>query len=92
MTSMIGKKFGRWTVIEATARLVGVAKHKAWICQCDCSRKTKRVVTEYSLTSHKSRSCGKCPDNQFRRWMPNGLSGVSKYRKEPQWWKEAAIK
>ena len=92
MSINIGQKFGRWTVISATSRLVGVAKHKAWICECDCARKTKRVVTEYSLTGHHSRSCGKCPDSQFRRWMTNGLSGVGKYRKEPQWWKEAQPK
>jgi hypothetical protein len=72
MSVEIGNKYGSWTVIGATSRLVGVAKHKAWICQCDCERKTKRVVTEHSLIYNGSRSCGKCPNKGYRTWNRAG--------------------
>jgi len=88
MTVEVGKQYGRWTVIGATSRLVGVAKHKAWICQCGCEKGTKRVVTEHSLTYKGSRSCGKCPDSLHRKWNPNGLSGRGRYTPEPQWWRD----
>lgn len=84
MSVEIGKKYGSWTVIGATSRLVGVAKHKAWICQCDCERKTKKVVTEHSLTYKQSRSCGKCPNKGYRAWMTNGFNGKGPTRPQPE--------
>lgn len=46
----IGNKYGRWTVIDNNSK-VGYAK-----CKCECG--AIRYVSNYSLTSKTSRSCG----------------------------------
>ena len=84
MSVEIGNKYGSWTVIAATTKLVGKAKHKAWICQCDCERKTKKIVSEHCLTYRQSQSCGKCPNKGFRTWMPRGFTGNGEYRPQPE--------
>jgi hypothetical protein len=63
---MIGQKFGKWTVIADTDKKLTKQNFKAWICQCDCERKTKRYVPEVSLKTGKSKSCGKCLP--WRKW------------------------
>ena len=50
------QKFGEWTVIEKDD-----TKPRHWICRCSCGN-TKSVM-DYSLTSGRSLSCGKCGDN-----------------------------
>ena len=70
MDSLVGRNFGRWKVIGATTRTVTALNRKAWICQCDCPKQTKRLVAEVALLSNKSRSCGRCPDSQYRVWKP----------------------
>ena len=54
MESIIGKRFGRWTVLEE-APSTDPSQPKFW-CLCDCG--TKSAVYMYSLLSNKSRSCG----------------------------------
>lgn len=52
---MIGKQFGRLTVIEYG----GVSKNRKlmWICKCDCGNITKPIVGS-NLRSGVSKSCG----------------------------------
>lgn len=51
---LVGKKFGRWTVLAPeTVRLSG---HRRWTCQCDCG--TRRAVASGSLLQKRSISCG----------------------------------
>lgn len=50
---IIGKRFGRLTVIE----LAGIKKHHAqWLCRCDCGLTT--LAYAYQLNSGAKRSCG----------------------------------
>ena len=50
---MIGKKFGRLTVID----YYGVKKHHAqWLCQCECGLTT--LAYAYQLNNGKKQSCG----------------------------------
>ena len=53
--SMIGKRFGRLTVIESG----GVSKNRKlmWICRCDCGNTTKPIVGS-NLRSGTTKSCG----------------------------------
>jgi hypothetical protein len=56
LENLIGKKYGRLTVIdrdENTSR--GKAK---WICLCDCGNVKTKSVLGYDLKSGKVRSCG----------------------------------
>src|ERR1700730_12427648 len=52
--SLVGKRFGRWTVIT----LDGKSKRgqRKWLCRCDCGE--QRVVFGDSLTQGSTKSCG----------------------------------
>jgi hypothetical protein len=52
---MIGKKFGRLTVVR---RGRSNAKHLWWICQCDCPKQTLKQVRGDGLRNGSTRSCG----------------------------------
>lgn len=53
---LVGKKFGRWTVLERVDREIGDTHHTKWLCECDCG--TIRQVTQDALLSGNSQSCG----------------------------------
>ncbi len=52
--SIVGKTFGRWTVLEDDPLTSG--GERKWLCECTCG--TRRYVLERSLTSSGSQSCG----------------------------------
>jgi hypothetical protein len=52
---MIGRRFGRWTVIECAGK-VGKASALAYRCKCDCG--TVKVVNGNKLRIGESMSCG----------------------------------
>ena len=52
MAVNIGDRYNKWTVIGKAER------NRYYICQCDCGY--VKEVQDYSLTSGKSKSCGKC--------------------------------
>lgn len=53
MMDLIGKKFGRLTVLDFVD-----ARHRnaRWLCQCECGR--NKVISGYSLKSGDTKSCG----------------------------------
>ena len=64
---MIGQKFGKWTVVGETDELLTRRNLKAWLCKCDCGKlKHRKAVSEQSLKSGKSKSCGRCVP--WREW------------------------
>lgn len=54
LSDLVGKKFGRLTVIE----FVGVDKHRSrmWLCKCDCGGEAN--TTTQHLNSGHTQSCG----------------------------------
>lgn len=65
---LIGQRFGRWLVIDtAEAIIIGKKqkrKQKMWLCECDCG--TIKAVSERSLISGKTISCGCYRKEQHR--------------------------
>jgi hypothetical protein len=55
-TNLVGKKFGRWTVIKKTNRRSSGGQI-FWKCQCSCPDKTIKYIVTGSLTSGLSKSC-----------------------------------
>lgn len=55
---LTGQRFGRWTAIEKGKPYVASngRQYRTWHCKCDCG--TESDVTEMSLLSNKSVSCG----------------------------------
>lgn len=87
MDKMIGKKYGRWTVLE---RVPNKNKKIYYKAICDCG--TIRDVRKDGLTSGKSRSCGCAPKNtisdeagnRYNRWtiikrVENNYKGDAMY-------------
>ncbi len=67
--SLVGKKFGRWTVLERYGSKV--YRHEyctsvipLYLCRCDCG--VEAVVLSKNLTSGGSKSCG-CLRDDLRR-------------------------
>lgn len=53
---LTGQSFGRWIVLaESEQRKNGKV---CWLCQCQCEKKTEKVVIGTDLTFGKSQSCG----------------------------------
>ncbi|NFU23640.1 hypothetical protein FDF83_03635 [Clostridium botulinum] len=51
---LVGKKFGRWTVVKRSGtNLNGSVK---WECICECGN--KGFISSYALRSGESKSCG----------------------------------
>ena len=57
MENLVGKTFGRWTVLELWPER-SKDGHVLWLCQCSCEQKTIRPVLGKSLRNGKSLSCG----------------------------------
>nr|DAW46093.1 MAG TPA: putative transcriptional regulator [Caudoviricetes sp.] len=57
-TDLIGKRFGKLTVIAKAAPYVSPSGTKLpqWLCKCDCGNET--IVHQYPLLHGKTRSCG----------------------------------
>ena len=67
---LTGQKFGRLTVLAPAAN---VGSRTAWLCRCDCGKKT--VVRTYHLRSGHTKSCG-CQNGDGGPRYALGLSYV----------------
>ncbi len=54
MENLIGKKFGRLTVIADMGR--DNQRHQCWDCLCECGN--LKAINGYSLLSGRTKSCG----------------------------------
>lgn len=67
---LVGKKFGRLTVIS----LYGVKRHHAqWLCKCDCGLTTLSYA--YQLNSGAKQSCGCLRVEKASAHIPEALKG-----------------
>ena len=79
MIDMVGKQFGRLTVIKS----VGTDRHNSinWLCQCSCGN--TKVIDGRSLRRGSTRSCG-CYDREKHYTNPNrkthGMCGTRIHR------------
>ncbi len=57
---LTGRTFGRLTVIKrAPDRIQPSGQHKTmWWCECNCGNPDLKAIDAYSLTHHKTESCG----------------------------------
>ena len=54
-----GNKYFHWTVLRKATKEVNGRKGGAyWLCQCDCNKKTKKIICGSSLRKGESKSCG----------------------------------
>lgn len=80
MTELVGKQFGRLTVISETDRRRKPcgSPERRWICLCVCGAET--AVSQASLTSGNTRSCGCLL--QETRGLNNKIHGDTR---SPEW-------
>lgn len=71
--NLIGKKFGRWTVLEEAGRTP--TSSVLWLCRCECG--TEKVVSGNSLRNGRSKSCG-C--YKLDRITKHGKSNTIEYK------------
>ena len=77
-TSMIGKKFGKWTIVEYG----GTTNHqkRLWTCKCECG--SIRKVSAYDMKVGKSTQCFDCysKNGLGRHLIKHGMSHTPIYR------------
>lgn len=73
---MVGKRFGRWTVLR---RYASEQAHARWLCVCDCG--TERDVSGATLRVGQSTSCG-CFVSELNvlNKSTHGMYGTRTYR------------
>lgn len=59
---MVGKRFGRWEVLEVAKSIKN--SHKLYLCRCDCGKTHK--VFRHNLVSGLSLGCKKCSYSRRR--------------------------
>lgn len=57
---LTNQMFGRWLVICQTKDFImpNGDRQPAWLCECQCENKTRKIVNGYSLKRGDSKSCG----------------------------------
>lgn len=70
---MIGRKFGKWTVIDV-AGIHPSSRDKLWLCKCDCGREGK--VKTYYLTKKYSEQCKYCGCHTKKPYPLNSIPHV----------------
>lgn len=75
--NLIGKKIGRWLVVEEAGR--NKYNNVLWRCICDCGN--EKLVATPNLTQGKSKSCG-CwaKDKAKKSFTTHGLRGTQIYK------------
>lgn len=71
--NLLGRKFGRLTVIGETQEKYGTSYK--WLCRCDCG--TEKLVVGSQLTRGHTKSCGCNPAGGFSK--THGQSGTKLY-------------
>ena len=74
---MIGRQFGKWTVIKATSYRNRFGYGPYWVCRCECG--VERNVLQRYILANKS-GCGKCGR------VGNGIR--KQYAREYRAWKD----
>jgi hypothetical protein len=77
---MIGRKFGRLTVLEKVRRPNGKQNRDYFRCLCECGR--EKVILAHSVKTGMTNSCG-ClmRETTIARSTTHGMCGTSFYRK-----------
>lgn len=71
---LIGQKFGNWLVLDIINKEVGTTKYK---CECQCDKKTIRVLTPTILIRGESTKCKFCLGAQNKRNCWTGYGDIS---------------
>lgn len=78
--NLIGKSFGRWTVISFDEDRLRKENRSYWVCECSCENKTIKSVSVSSLKRGISLSCGCITKEKSRaRFFKHGESGTRLY-------------
>ena len=57
----VGKKYGKWTVVDWVMTEKGVA----WICECECGKRVQQKV--WNVKSGRSTMCKECSVKERRK-------------------------
>lgn len=86
MEDLTGKQFNNWKVLTYNG-------NSEWLCECQCSKHTQKLVRTYMLKSGNSKSCGcgrvtsqlkSLEGQQFGNWKVLEYIGNSKWLCECQ--------
>lgn len=76
LESLVGQRFGRWTVIDRAPNRVsasGKTRSIMWNCKCDCGR--QKIVAARALKTGMSLSCGCLQKERVSEALTDDLTG-----------------
>ena len=82
---LIGRKFGRWTVVSFHG--VGKNRHLWWLCRCECG--IEKAVISQTLRKGQSTSCGCYSIELLKNRKTHGHSSGGKVTPEYESWRHA---
>jgi len=62
---LINQTFSNWLVLEKVENRKDGKRQ--WLCECQCEKKTKRIIITHDLLSGRTKSCG-CQTFNNRKW------------------------
>ena len=74
---MIGKRFGKLTVLELSEYRGGNNRDKYYICQCDCGEITQLMGTAIRRKNRPTLNCKQCGD---KKKVKHGMRGTKLYK------------
>lgn len=74
---LTGQTFGRWKVIEFSH--IGKNRTAYWLCECQCEKKTKKVISGTSLRTGQSKSCGCLHSEIMKQVMSENMKKYNVY-------------
>lgn len=69
--NLVGKTYGRLTVLEPAVRKSG---RRTWLCECSCADRTHTIVSDPMLKEGKIKSCGCLIRESLQRTTQNRFS------------------
>jgi len=80
--NLVGKKFGRLTVLEQVEDYIApkTGKHTSrWLCECSCDNHTRKIIQGNNLTSGKINSCGCLAKEQLSKFNTETKRKMNEY-------------
>lgn len=74
---LTGQTFGRWEVIEFSH--IGKGRLAYWACECQCEKKTIKIVSGSSLRNGSSKSCECLHSEIAKQVMRNNMKKYNTY-------------
>jgi hypothetical protein len=87
---MVGRKFGRWTVIRYDEQMAKKEKRDYYLVRCDCN--SEKVVAGRNLRGERSKSCGCLQREEVKKYHEKQSSKIEGIEIDPTYYMDGSDK